>query len=54
MEVEDGAVHGPRSMGGQGDISFLLFEVERRRMFCPPPDFFGVDILVLMHMVFIG
>jgi len=31
----------------------LLFEVERRPVFCLPY-FFGVDIFVLTHTVFIG
>jgi len=45
--------HGRRSIGGQRDKSTLLFEVEG--MPCVlSPYFFGVDIFVLMHTVFLG
>ena len=42
-----------RSMGGQGDISPILFEVEGTPCVLSPT-FSGVDISVLMHTVFIG
>ena len=43
--VINGNEHGRRSVGGQGDMSPLLFEVEGTPCVLSPPYFLGVDIV---------